>query len=118
MTEDNLKIKIIPTKEIRIYSVDKRDIGELGWCAFTTGSNRLFWIDGYVICMEIHDDAFKYEIENNFFPINKLCYAKLPTYVRIMDVEKGARLPLINVSDMLLFKKILEKIKEIESTST
>ncbi len=109
-----MEIKYLPTREIRIYSIDKRKASELAWCSITMGANKLFWIDGYVICLEIHDDAFKYEVEKGFFPINQICFAAFPEYTRIFDVEKGARIPLINVSDMKIFKKILNKIKEIE----
>ena len=112
-----MEIKYLPTKEIRIFCIDKRDPADLAWCAIATGSNKLFWIDGYLICLEIHDDAFKYEVEKGFFPINQLCYAKFPKYVRIYDVEKGARIPLINVSDMKVFRKIVEKIKELERSA-
>ena len=112
-----MEVKYFPTKELRIYSIDRREVGDLAWCSITMGSNRLFWIEGYVICLEVHDEAFKYEVEKGFFPINQVCYAKLPEYVRIYDVEKGARIPLVNVSDMKVFKKILEKIKEIEAST-
>ena len=111
-----MEIKYTPTKEIRIFSIDERKLDDLAWCAIVSGSNKLYWIDGFVICMEIHDDAFKYEVERDFFPINQLCYAKLPEYTRVYEVAKGARIPVVDVSSMSLFKRIIETIKTLKSS--
>ena len=106
-----MEIKYTPVKEIRILSIDERKLENLAWCAIVSGSNKLYWVDGFVICMEIHDDAFKYEIERSFFPINQLCYAKMPEYTRFYEAAKGAQIPIVDVSDMSLFKKIIRTIK-------
>lgn len=109
-----MEIKITPTKDIRILGFDKRDLKKLAWCTVTSGVGRLSWIDGYLICLEVYEKAFEYEVEKGLFPISQLCYAKLPTYTPVYDVGRGTQLPVTDVSDMKLYRAILAAIKKHE----
>lgn len=109
-----MEIKITPTKDVRILGIDKRDLEKLAWCSVTSGVGRLFWIDGYLICMEVYEKAFEYEAEKGFFPISQLCYTKLQNYAPVYDVGRGTQLPVTDVSDMRLYRAILCTIKAHE----
>jgi hypothetical protein len=109
-----MEIKVTPTKDIRILGLDKRDLEKLAWCSVTSGVGRLFWIDGYLICLEVYDKAFEYEVESGFFPISQLCYTKLQNYTPVYDVGRGTQLPVTDVSDMKLYRAILDEIKKRE----
>lgn len=109
-----MEIKLTPTKDVRILGLDKRDIDKLIWCSVTSGVGRLFWIDGYLICLEVYEKAFEYEVEKGFLPISQICYTHLPNYTPVYEVGRGAQLPITDVSDMKLYREILKTIKAYE----
>lgn len=109
-----MDVEFSPTKKIKILSVDRREVEDLVWCAVTSGSHKLYWINGYLICTEVHDEAFKYEIEEGVFPISQLCYASLPNYTKMYEAEKGARIPVVRVTGMRIFEALVKKLKSGE----
>lgn len=109
-----MNVNLTPTKDIRILGLDKRDLDKLAWCVVTSGVGKLLWIDGYLICIEVYDKAFEYEVEKGFLPVSQICYTKLPAYQPIYEAGKGAQVPVTNVSDMKIYREILELIKKHE----
>jgi len=109
-----MEIRITPTKDVHILGFDKRALERLAWCAVTSGVGRLFWIDGYLMCLEVYEKAFEYEVEKGFFPISQLCYTKLQNYISVYDVGRGTQLPVTDVSDLKLYRAILDAIKAHE----
>lgn len=107
-----LIIDIRPTKRIVILGIDKREPENISFCAITFGANRLFWADGLLMCLEVYEKSIEYEIEKREFYISQLCYATFPKYVRVLEIEKGAQIPVINVSDMRLYKEIVKAIQK------
>jgi len=67
--------------------------------------------------MEVFEKCFEYEVKEGFFPIIQICYTKYPKYEKFYEVEKGAQIPIVNVSDMRLYKEIVKKIIEKEKDS-
>ncbi len=111
--KEELKIKLHPTSDIRILGIDKRSLDKLTWCS-AIGGGKLVWIGGYLICLEVYDKAFEYEVDKGFIPISQLCYVKFPNYTPVYDVGRGAQLPIVDVSDMKFYQAILEAIKTHE----
>ncbi len=106
-----MKISIRPTKNIIILGLDKRNPVDLAFCAITFGANRLFWVDGLLLCLEVYEKSIEHEIEKGEFYISQLCYAEYPKYTRILEVEKRAQIPIVNVSDMQMYMEIAKAIK-------
>lgn len=55
------------------------------------------------------------------FPISHVCYAEFPKYERMFEVDKSLQIPIVNVSNMKLFKSLLKAIldsKDEESATT
>ncbi len=77
----------------------------------------MFWAEGYLFCIENYEDAISYEMDEGFFPISQVCYARLPTYKKYHEVEKGVQIPIVNVSDMKLYREIVAAIKAGEAES-
>lgn len=109
-----MEVEISPTKKVVVFGVDERSPENLSWCAATYGINRLFWVDGYLLCVEVYDKSFEHEIKSREFPISHVCYAKFPKYTRVLEVEKGMQIPVVNASDLQIFKKLLKAILERE----
>ncbi len=109
-----VEVEIVTTQRIRILGVDERSPDKLAWCAFTYGCNRIFWSNGYLLCLEVLEKAFEYEVEKGFFPIAQLCYAKFPNYTHIYEVSRGMQIPIVDVSDMLVYRKIVEAIQALK----
>jgi hypothetical protein len=109
-----MDIEIVPTKKITVLGVDKRSVEDLAWCATTYGINRLFWVDGYLLCVEVYEASFEYEMENKEFPISQVCYAKFPKYAKAYEVEKGMQIPIVNASDMKIFSNLMKAILKNE----
>lgn len=105
-----MKIDVKPTKRIIILGLDERKPRDLGFCAITFGASRLFWIKGYILCLEVYEKSLEYEIERGKFYINHLCYAKFPKYSKILEVERGMQIPVVNVSDMQIYREIIKAI--------
>jgi len=109
-----LEVEISPTRKIIVLGVDRRSPNNIGWCAITYGANRLFWVDGYLLCVEVYEKSFEYEVEEREFYISQVCYAAFPNYSRILEVGKGAQIPVVNVSDMKIYRNLLNAILKAE----
>lgn len=105
-----MEVEITPTKKIIVLGVDKRSLEDLAWCATTYGINRLFWVEGYLLCVEVYEKSFEHEIKRREFPISQVCYTSFPKYTRVFEVEKGMRIPIVNASDMRIFSNLLKAI--------
>lgn len=110
-----MKARVTPTKEVQILGLDKRDISNIFWCAMSYRTDRLFWCDGYLLCIENCEDSMSYEMEKGVFPVSQVCYIKFPKYVKFHEVEKGVLIPIVDVSDMKLYREIVNLIKEREA---
>jgi len=109
-----MEIRINPTRKTMILGLDKRSIGNIAWCAGTFGVNRLYWIGGYILCLEVYEKAFEHELSKEEFPISQICYTEFPKYEKIHEIDKSLQIPLVDVSDMKLFQGILKAILEHE----
>jgi len=109
-----MEVELNPTKKILVLSVDKRSLENLAWCASTYGVNRLYWTDGYLLCLEVYEKSFEHEIKTKEFPISQLCYTPFPKYTRTYEVERGVQLPIVNASDMQIFQNIQRAILKTE----
>ncbi len=109
-----MDVEIAPTKKIIVLGVDKRSLEDLIWCASTFNINRLFWIDGYLMCAEVYEKALEHEIAKREFPISQICYTKFPKYKKYYEVEKEVNLPIVNVTEMKIFTHLLKAIQENE----
>ena len=107
-------MEIVPTRKINVLGLDKRSVKDIAWCATTYGMNRLYWLNGYLLCLEVYDKSFEHEIKNKEFPISHVCYAELPKYERIFEVDKSLQIPIVNVSNMKLLKSLLKAILDNE----
>jgi hypothetical protein len=107
-----MKIEIEPTRTIRILGLDERSIENLFWCSLSYGLDRLFWADEYLLCLEVYEKALEYEISKGVFSISQLCYAKFPKYEKMCEVESGYKMPVVNMSDVALYKEIAKAIKD------
>lgn len=114
-----MDVEVAPTKRIVVLGVDKRSLKDLAWCAITYDIHRLFWVDGYVLCLEVYEKSFEQELKKKEFPISQVCYASYPRYTRVYEVEKGMQIPIVNVSDMRLYRNLLKAVLEVnEKPST
>ncbi|UCE96655.1 MAG: hypothetical protein JSV51_03415 [Candidatus Bathyarchaeota archaeon] len=112
-----MEIEVKPTKKVVILGLDKRPLEDIIWCASTYNINRLFWIDGYLLCTEVYEKAFEHEITKNVFTIRQVCYAEFPRYRKFYEVEKGVHLPIVNVTGVKLFTNLLKSILEEDEKS-
>ena len=110
----DLDVEIVPTQKVRILGLDKRSVRNIAWCATTYGMSRLHWVDGYLLCLEVYDKSFEYEIKNKELPISHVCYAEFPKYEKMFEVDKSLQIPIVNASDMEIFKNILAAILKNE----
>lgn len=111
-----MDVEVASTKKIRILGLDnRRSEEELAWCSSSMEVSKLFWIDGYLICMEVPDKAFEHEIETGEFVISQLCYTKSPRYERFKPIARGGQIPVADMSSMKMFKAIVEAIRKTES---
>ena len=113
-----MDVEIAPTRKISVLGLDKRSVNNVAWCATTYGANRLYWIDGYLICLEVYEKSFEHEIKSKNFPISQVCYAEFPKYERIFEVDKSVQIPIVNVSDMRIFRSILGAILNNEKKNS
>jgi len=105
-----MEVEISPTRKISVLGLDKRSVSDIAWCATTYGVNRLYWIDRYLLCIEVYEKSFEHELKKREFPISQICYAEFPKYEKIYEIDKSLQIPLVNVSDMKLFKSTLKAI--------
>jgi hypothetical protein len=117
-----MDVEISPTRKITILGLDNRSVNNIAWCATTYGVSRLYWIDGYLLCLEVYEKSFEHELKHKEFPISQICYAKFPKFEKLYEVDKSLQIPIVDVSDMKIFqsisKAIREKEKENQSDST
>ena len=109
-----MNIEVLPTKKVVVLGLDNRSLEDLIWCASTFDINRLFWIDGYLLCTEVYEKAFEHEIEQREFPISQLCYTEFPKYKKFYEVEKGVHLPIVNVTGMKIFSGLLKDAVQVD----
>jgi len=109
-----MDVEITPTNKINILGLDNRSVNNVAWCAATYGTNRLYGINGYLLCLEVYEKSFEHELKNKEFPISQVCYAKFPKYEKIYEIDKSFQIPVVDVSDMKLFQSILKAILEHE----
>jgi hypothetical protein len=110
-----MDVEVTPTKKITVLGADNRSVDNVAWCAATYGVSRLYWIDGYLLCLEVYEKSFEHEIMNKEFPISQVCYARFPKYEKLYEIDKSVQIPVVNVSDMKLFQGILKAILDNES---
>lgn len=110
-----MDVDIAPTKKVNILGLDKRSVNNIAWCAATYGANRLYWVDGYLLCLEVYEKSFEQELKKNEFPISQVCYAKFPKYEKLFEIDKSFQIPIVDVSDMKLFQGILKAILKTEN---
>lgn len=110
-----MDVEIAATKKICVLGLDKRSVADIAWCATTYGANRLYWIDGFLLCLEVYEKSFEHELKKREFPISQICYSEFPKYEKIYEVEKSLQLPIVNVSDMKIFKNLLNAIRDNEN---
>jgi len=107
----DIDVELRPTRHVVVLGYDERELRNLVYCALTYGVNRLFWVDGYVMCVEVYEESFKREMEEGVFYISHVCYARLPEYQKVIEIEKGAQLPVVNASDMAILRAVLEAVR-------
>lgn len=112
-----MDVEISPTKKINVLGLDNRSRENIAWCAATYGANRLYWIDGYLLCLEVYDKSFEQELKKKEFPISQICYVKSQKYEKLYEIDKSFQIPVVDVSDMKLFQGILKAILEGEKTT-
>jgi len=109
-----LDVEIAPTRKVSILGLDRRLVNDIAWCSATYGVNRLYWLEGYLLCLEVYEKSFEHELRKREFPISQICYARFPKYEKIYEIDKSFQIPLVNVSDMNIFQSILKAILENE----
>ena len=105
-----MNVQVTPTKKIIVLGLDNRSVDNIAWCAATYGVSRLYWVDGYLMCLEVYEKSFEHELKNKEFPISQVCYVKSPKYEKLYEIDKSVQIPVVNVSDMKLFQGILKAI--------
>jgi hypothetical protein len=113
-----MDVQIAPTKKVNVLGVDNRSVENIAWCAVTYGMNRLYWVNGYLLCVEVYEKSFDHELKYKEFPVSQVCYTKFPIYKKLYEVDKSVQIPVANVSDMKLFQSILKAILENEKKAT
>ena len=108
-----MEVRIEPTRKVVVLGLDRRELKNLAWCAVTYGINRLFWVDGYLLCVEVYEKSLEHEIENREFIISQVCYTPFPEYVRVYELGRGTQIPIVNASDMQLFRCLLDAILKL-----
>ncbi len=109
-----MEVEISPTRKVQVLGADERSLENLAWCAVTYRIDRLFWVDGYLLCVEAYEKSFEHEMEKKEFPISQVCYTKYPKYTPTYEVRKGAEIPIVDVSDMKIYKSLLRAIQRAE----
>jgi hypothetical protein len=109
-----MDIEIAATRKITVLGLDKRSVENISFCAATYGVNRLYWIGGYILCLEVYEKAFEHELKKQEFPVSQICYAEFPKYEKIYEIDKSFQIPVVNVSDMKIFQEILAAILKHE----
>lgn len=111
-----MNVQVALTKKITVLGLDNRSVDNIAWCAATYGVSRLYWVDGYLMCLEVYEKSFEHELKNKEFPISQVCYVKSPKYEKLYEIDKSVQIPVVNVSDMKLFQGILKAILDNEKS--
>ena len=106
-----MKIKITPIRNVNIFGIDERSLSNIAWCATANHADHLFWVNGYMICLEPYEKSLECEEDRGSIPIGQLCYARFPKYVKSYEVEKSLQIPIVDVSDMSLYTEIADAIE-------
>ena len=106
----DIEVVLRPTRRVVVLGYDERELQNLLYCAITYGVNRLFWVDGYLMCVEVYEESFKREMDDGVFFVSHVCYARFPRYQKVIEVERGAQLPIVNASDMCMLRAILRAV--------
>ena len=106
-----MKVKITPIRSVNIFGIDERSLSNIAWCATANHADHLFWINGYLICLEPYEKSLECEEDKGVLPIGQLCYAAFPKYVKSYEVEKSLQIPIVDFSDMSLYKEIANVIE-------
>ena len=69
-----------------------------------------------LLCLEVYEKSFEHEIRMKEFPISQICYTKFPKYEKLYEIDKSIQIPVVNASDMKLFRGILKAILDDEKT--
>lgn len=109
-----MDVQVTPTNKVSVLGLDNRSVENIAWCAATYGASRLYWVNGYLLCLEVYEKSFEHELKNKEFPISQVCYVKFPKYEKLYEVDKSVQIPVVNVSDMKLFQSILKAILDNE----
>ncbi|MCD6263041.1 hypothetical protein J7L60_01340 [Candidatus Bathyarchaeota archaeon] len=109
-----MRVDVSPTRRVVVLGADNRSLENLAWCAITYGINRLFWVDGYLLCLEVYEKSFEHEIDEREFYISQVCYTKFPKYRRVLEAGKGAEIPIVNASDMKIYRSLLRALLKAE----
>ena len=107
-----MDVEVSPTRKITILGLDKRSNVNVAYCAATYGVNRLYWIDGHLLCLEVYEKSFEHEIKTKEFVVSQVCYADFPKYQKMLEIDKSFQIPLVDVSDMKIFHCMLRVILE------
>jgi len=110
-----IEVELRPVKRIVVLGFDEREVRNLLYCALTYGVNRLFWVDGYLMCVEVYEESFKREMDDGVFYVSHVCFARFPEYRKVIEVERGAQLPVVNASDMGVLSAIMKAILAVRS---
>jgi len=105
-----MDVEIAPTRKVLVLGLDKRLLNNIAYCAATFGANRLYWVDSYLLCFEVYEKSFEHELKNKEFPISQVCYAEFPKYEKMFEIDKSFQIPIVNASDMKIFRNILKAI--------
>src|SRR5271157_309102 len=111
-----MNVQVAPTSKVTILGLDRRSTENIAWCAATYGVSRLYWINGYLLCLEVYEKSFEHEINAKEFPISQVCYTQFPKYEKLYEIDKSIQIPVVNVSDMKLFQGILKTVLNHERT--
>jgi len=113
-----MDIELAISRKVKILGLDhRRSEDELIWCSSTMEVSKLFWVDGYLICMEIPEKSFEHEIESGEFIISQLCFTRCSKYERFKPIARGGQIPVVDMSSMKLFREIAKLLSTHESST-
>ncbi|GEM_PF-641833 len=77
---------------IKIFSIEKRELEDLGFCAYLSKKNPL-WLNGLVICaccdiLDARSIAREF-LRNKIVLMEQVCWAYKPDYERVIKIRDG-----------------------------
>ncbi|MEM2504182.1 MAG: hypothetical protein QXV76_00870 [Candidatus Bathyarchaeia archaeon] len=113
-----MDVELAISRKVKILGLDyRKSEDELIWCSSTMEVSKLFWVSGYLICMEVPEKSFEHEIETGEFIISQLCFTKCPKYERFKSIARGGQIPVVDMSSMKLFQEIAKVLATRESST-